>query len=263
MPMPRRPRRHGDAEGAIDGRLLGQEATDPLAGFIEGAGRRRDVAPADEANEAIPEIFALDEEEDDQHQDDPRPRERLDHRRQGALDALQRGGLGGNHADRPGALIGRHLLVEVANGAVDALRKTAEAAPLAPPQGEHLALDGSRVLGHLDGQTDDLALEEVTERGDRGQRDDDDHGHRPDAAERAFEEANGRTEREGDHDRQRQRNEDGLRAREDGDDQDDRRRACPGPVAWRRTQGAPRGLGELRSRGVTVSGEPGGPPGTR
>ena len=73
MPIRQEAHRDGEAEGAIDGRLLGQEATDPLAGFIEGAGRQGDVSPADEANEPIPEIFALDEEEDDQHQDDPRP----------------------------------------------------------------------------------------------------------------------------------------------------------------------------------------------
>ena len=263
MPIPRRPRRDGDAEGAIDGRLLGQEATDPLAGFIEGAGRRRDVSPADEADEAIPQIFALDEEEDDQHQDDPRPRERLHHRRQGALDALHRGRLGGNHADGPGALIGRHLLVEVANGAVDALRQTAEAAPLAPPQREHLALDGIRVLGHLDGQTDDLALEEVTERGDRGQRDDDDHGHRPDTAERAFE-TGGRPDRARRRPRSPTPAERRSPARARGRRRSRRRsRACPGPVEWRRTQGEPRVLGELRSREVTVPCEIGGPPGTR
>ena len=263
MPIPRRPAATTTPKDAVDGGLLGQEPSDPLAGLVEGAGRHRDVSPPDEANEAISQIFALDEEEDDQHQDDARARQRLHDRGQGALDALQRGGLGGNHADRPRALVRLHLLVEVANGAVDALREAPEAAPLAAPQGDHLALDRIRVLGHLGGQIDDLALEQVAEPADGGQRDEDDDGHRPDPAERAFEQPDGRTEREGHHDRQRQRNEDRLRARENGDDQHHGgERAQARPIGARRRWQA-RGLGELRSRAVTAPRGIGGPPGTR
>ena len=169
----------------------------------------------------------------------------------------------GTSADRPCALVRLHLLVEVANGAVDALRQTPEAAPLAAPEGDHLPLDRIGVLGHLGGQIDDLPFEEVAEPGDGGERDQDDDGHCRDAAERALEEPDRGTERESHHDRQRQRNEDRLRARENGDDQHHgAERAQARPIRARRRRGRVL-LAEAALTGSKVPTGIGGSPGTR
>ena len=208
-------------------------------------------------------ILALDEEEDDQHQDDAGARQGLHHRRQGAADSLQRAGLGGNHPHRPRALIRLHLLVEVANGAIDALRETPEAAPLAPPQREHLALDRIRVLGHLGGQRDDLALEEVAEPDDRGQRDEDHDRHRRDTAEPALQEPDRGTEREGHHNRQRQRNEESPRRARERRQSKPRWRARPSPAVPRAPPWRPRVLADWRSPSSGLRVGIGGSPGTR
>ena len=216
---PKQPQPDDDPKASIDRGLMGQEATDPLTGLVQGTRRQGDVPAPDQANESISKIFALDEKEDHQHQDDDRSCERLHHRGERALDSFQRRGLGGNHADGSRSLVGGDLLVQVAN---DACRRSSTGqrghCPRCPAK-RRPSSDGIRVLGHLRRKIDQLAFEQIAETGDGAERHEDDHGHRQATPEHPLEALDRGTEREGHDDRQRQRNQNRLRAREDGDDQ--------------------------------------------
>ncbi len=74
------PDAHGDAEGAVDDELHEQVAADALSGIVEGTGRKRQPATSHHPNQAVPQVLALDEHEQHQHNHQAGTGERFEQR---------------------------------------------------------------------------------------------------------------------------------------------------------------------------------------
>ena len=89
-----------DAKGRIQGELHEEEATETACRVVERRGRLLQILRAGKLDEPIPEILALQENEDDENDRDAGGRERLQQRRNQRGDAFQRTRRRLTHLDR-------------------------------------------------------------------------------------------------------------------------------------------------------------------
>ena len=194
------PRTDQDAEGGVDRQLHQQIATEALGGIVQGLGRLLQVMGAREANEAVAQVFPLQEEEDDEDDDDSGGRQRLKQRADDRLEDLERRQVGlmdldrnrcrlgaaarggGNRHRRPGRSRGRRVRDLVAEPLQHGRRTANDSAA------RRRALQGMDLLGHIGlvlrqilGQMGELVADDrpQAEDQDKGQQDGRDDGRHP------------------------------------------------------------------------------------
>ena len=240
-------RRDHQAEAGVDGELGEEEAAQAAGGVVDGRGRLLQVGRAGEADHPVPQVLALDQDEDGEDDDQARGRERAQERPGEAAQRLQRPRLRVQHLHRhglarPGGRTGvglrhrRTAVLEVLGHLLQHVDRPAERAgrQRGAAQRADLGLHRRAVLRQLGRELRHLARHHAAQ----GDEAPDGQEHHPDdrdaagesrplheADQRGQQEAQDDGERDRDQDlareverrRDRQRQEDGGERREDGE----------------------------------------------
>jgi hypothetical protein len=167
-----------DAERAVYGDLREKQPTETRSGIVERGGRALEIVCSGQADQPVPEVFPLDEDEDHEDDDDAGGRKWVDQGRQNRAQVLERAGIRlsdldrdrrhrsgrrqGNLPQRAAASRRRRvvqLLAQVLEHVGSALERTAPGRRA--PQRIDLLTDGRLILGKLAGEIVQLCCEET------------------------------------------------------------------------------------------------------
>ncbi len=243
---------------------------------VERVGRALQIVGPGEPDQAIAQILALEQKEDDEDGDEPRSGKRIDQGLQHPLDRLHRGGfrrpdlhrdrrtgIVGCRALRRGGVLAPDLLIEVLEERRDAVERATGGRGA---QRAYLLLDVVLIGRKLLRQQRHLLPDQPTDAGDHEESKADDDHHRGRAGQSpAAQQTHDRSKQERQQDRQRDRQKDRLGEIQRGDDAENRehgegaRNPCLAANAARPESFGPENAGHLTPVGIarpSINGSP-------